>query len=259
MKKLKKEECSRLAPLFEGWQESLIWSVLQGCMGEAWTDHIEHPSWGRLRIGDFCFFAGEPQEEAVRDEKEPYLKEMLILVPQHEGWERCIEKVYGKENRIKPCIRYAIKKEPEVFEPKRLLTLAEQLPKGYEIRMIDEALYREILKLDWACDFCSNFQDYEEFQLHGLGAVALFQGEIVSGASSYTYYQGGIEVEIDTKPEHRRKGLALACAAALILKCLEKGLYPSWDAQNQASVAIAEKLGYHFDKEYKVYEAYRKK
>ena len=45
-----------------------------------------------------------------------------------------------------------------------------------------------------------------------------------------------------------------ACAAQLILKCLEKGWYPSWDAANLWSVALAEKLGYHRGEEYMIYE-----
>ena len=59
---------------------------------------------------------------------------------------------------------------------------------------------------------------------------------------------------MDTREDHRRKGLALCCAAQLILSCLEKGKYPSWDAANRASVALAEKLGYHFDREYPALE-----
>ena len=51
-----------------------------------------------------------------------------------------------------------------------------------------------------------------------------------------------------------RKGLAYACGAKLILECIKNGLYPSWDAQNKWSVALAEKLGYHFSHEYIAYE-----
>ena len=40
----------------------------------------------------------------------------------------------------------------------------------------------------------------------------------------------------------------------LILRCLDEGLYPSEDAQNMASVHLAEKLGYEFDHEYTAYE-----
>lgn len=77
---------------------------------------------------------------------------------------------------------------------------------------------------------------------------------MVSGASSYTVYRGGIEIEIDTRIDYRRQGLALACGAKLIMECLKRGLYPSWDAQNPGSVALSQKLGYHFDREYPVYE-----
>ena len=79
-------------------------------------------------------------------------------------------------------------------------------------------------------------------------------GRIVSGASSYTRYIEGIEIEVDTVTEELRKGLALVACAALILRCLDEGLYPSWDAQNMASVHLAEKLGYEFDHEYTAYE-----
>lgn len=82
----------------------------------------------------------------------------------------------------------------------------------------------------------------------------LKDGVIVSGASSYTSFSAGIEIEIDTMEAFRRKGLASACGAKLILECLKRGLYPSWDAHNKESLALAQKLGYRFANEYPVYE-----
>lgn len=79
-------------------------------------------------------------------------------------------------------------------------------------------------------------------------------GLIVSGASSYSRYLDGIEIEIDTREEYRRKGLAYICGAKLILECLKRNLYPSWDAHNPASIALAEKLGYHFSHAYQAVE-----
>lgn len=52
----------------------------------------------------------------------------------------------------------------------------------------------------------------------------------------------------------RRKHLATIACSALILNCLEEGLYPSWDAQNINSIHLAEKLGYEFNHEYVAYE-----
>ena len=59
---------------------------------------------------------------------------------------------------------------------------------------------------------------------------------------------------MDTVESERRKHLATIVCAALILRCLKEGLYPSWDAQNMNSVRLAEKLGYELDYEYTAYE-----
>ena len=65
---------------------------------------------------------------------------------------------------------------------------------------------------------------------------------------------GGIEIEVVTREDYRRKGLAYIGAARLLLECDKRGLYPNWDAANKMSVGLAEKLGYHFSHEYVVYK-----
>lgn len=54
--------------------------------------------------------------------------------------------------------------------------------------------------------------------------------------------------------ELKKIDLATVCCSALILNCLEEGLYPSWDAHNMNSVHLAQKLGYEFSHEYVAYE-----
>lgn len=106
----------------------------------------------------------------------------------------------------------------------------------------------------WANDLASQFKDYDAYSKLGIGVVILKDGELVAGASSYSRYKEGIKIEIDTKEEHRRKGLAYVCGAKLILECLERNLYPNWDAQNMWSVGLAEKSGYHYSHTYTAYE-----
>ena len=77
--------------------------------------------------------------------------------------------------------------------------------------------------------------------------------EIVSAASSYARSRDAIDIEIDTVKAERRRGLASAAAAGLILQCLDEGLYPAWDAANKMSVRLTEKLGYEFSREYVCY------
>ncbi len=248
---LKKHEMDKIVPFFEGWKETLIWSCLHGIMGSAWADIAEQPAAAQIITGDFCFFAGAPDIELVKNIPGDFSAQNILMVPPNDEWAALIETAY--KNRFNKFMRYAIKKEPGVFDRQKLNAYIEKLSPEYTIKMIDEEVFQKAGSQGWSKDLCSQFSGYKEFEMYGLGAVILHDGELVSGAASYTVYNGGIEIEIDTKPEYRRRGLALACASKLILECLDRNLYPSWDAANRESVALSEKLGYHFDREYVTY------
>lgn len=256
--KLQKGQMGAIAPLFEGWEESLIWSCLQGCMGEAWADNLAHPASARILLADFCYFAGEVNRELVEEDIKNQARDFVIMVPpldaSGEAWAKAIAQAYG--GNCKRVERYAIKKEPGIFNKAHLEGIVRGLEEGYEVKLIGQEIFAQTREQKWSMDFTSQFADYEDYRRRGLGAAVLVNGELVSGASSYTVYQEGIEVEIGTRQDYRRKGLASVCGARLILECMERGLYPSWDAQNLWSVGLAKKLGYHFDRAYPAYEVY---
>lgn len=241
-----------LRVLFDGWDETMVWSCLQGVMGRMYVDSVSRPESAMAILGDFCFFAGKPNEELVSFKPERCRQDFMIMTAAQSEWFSLIKKVYA--DRAKKVSRYAIKKEKDIFDKDRLQAFADQIGNVYAFRMIDQELYEVCLQQGWSRDLVSVYRDYDEYQRLGIGVVALKDELPVCGASSYSSYDGGIEIEIDTKKEYRRKGLATACGAKLILKCLDRGLYPSWDAQNLWSVGLAEKLGYHFDREYTAYE-----
>ena len=245
------KELRKIEYLFDGWNETLILSCLQGYMGNAWVDNTIAPKSAQIVLGDFCFFAGLPNEALLRNFPNGFTSNFIIMIPQNNKWAELIEQVY-KEKAIVET-RYAIKKEKGIFDIEKLEGLVERVSKDYEIKLIDKKLYYITLKNEWSKDFCYQFKNYKDFKERGLGVVALYNGELVSGSSSYAVYKGGIEIEIGTRIDFRRKGLATACGARLILECLKRNLYPSWDAQNKSSVALAQKLGYNFDKEYDSY------
>lgn len=130
----------------------------------------------------------------------------------------------------------------------------KKLPVGYELKRIDAEIYDQCPESPATADFVAAFESKEKYLQMGRGIVITKNGRIVSGASSYTRYKEGIEIEVDTIECERRKHLATIACSALILNCLEEGLYPSWDAQNIHSVHLAEKLGYKLDYEYIAYE-----
>ena len=87
------------------------------------------------------------------------------------------------------------------------------------------------------------------------GFVLLSGGELCAGTAAYARSRGGVEIEVDTRPDMRRRGLARCCAARYIAGCLERGLYPEWDAHTAVSAALAEGLGYSRRREYAAYLA----
>ena len=229
--------------LFAAWEAPMVRACLQGHMGRVCT--LGEDSALAL-IGDFCFLAGEPSPELLE------LTDAPILVPGNSGWERLIRERLG--GRAVPFTRYAVRRPPEGFDHGRLIGFVKALPQGFRIHPIGREFYSTLMEEEWARDLCGNFADEEDFLKRGLGFVVTQGGELpVAGASSYAVCDGAIEIEIDTRPDFRRLGLAAACGARLILECLHRGIYPGWDAHNERSLSLAEKLGYRLDHPYTAY------
>ncbi|MDO4460328.1 MAG: GNAT family N-acetyltransferase [Clostridia bacterium] len=240
------EDTKKVESLFEGWEETLIYSCLQKVMGKIYVDNLEEPESACAKIGDLAFFAGKPDENLIKES----INRFTIIVPQSDLWNVSIEKVFPE---AKKSVRYAIKKNT-VFDKEKLKAFASNIPDGYELSEINGEVYDKCFGNPVTEDFVSCFGSKENYLKLGRGVVLLKDGKIVAGASSYTRYNEGIEIEVDTEPEYRQKGLATIASAKLILNCLEEGLYPSWDAANMTSVRLAEKLGYEFSHEYTMYE-----
>ena len=239
-------DTQKVKHLFEGWNETMIYSCLQKVMGKILVTNPDSPVSAMATVGCFAFYAGVPDKELVMAKPDG----VTIMIPQNREWETCIEECFPEAKKV---IRYAIKKDTK-FDLSYLGSLVEKLPEGYELKDIDEKIHDMCMSNPVTTDFVSSFENKEKYLDFGRGVVILKSGRIVAGASSFTRYNEGIEIEVDTVEEERRKGLATVASAALILRCLEEGLYPSWDAQNMNSVRLAEKLGYEFDHEYTAYE-----
>lgn len=240
------DDTSKVKALFEGWEETLIYSCLQQVMGKIYVTDLENPKSAFAFVGCFGFFAGEPDRELVSNKPEGF----VIMVPQNAQWAALIEECFEDAKKV---TRYAIKKDTK-FDVDKLQKEIDKLPDGYELKKIDSEIYDKCLEKRETVDFVSAFDSKERYLQIGRGMVITKNDEIVSGASSYTRYNEGIEIEVDTVESERRKHLATVVCAALILDCLQEGLYPSWDAQNMNSVHLAEKLGYKFAREYMAYE-----
>ena len=236
----------KIKELFKDFSDTLVWSCLDGTMGEIYTNAEETSA--SAVIADFCFLAGEPDCELVKNVSKNY----VIMVPQNKQWEELIAQAWGR--KAQKFNRYATEKE-NTFDIEFLKSA--KLPIGYEIKQIDKTLFDYCKENDWCRDFVSQYDDFEQFEKLGLGFMIKKDDDFVSGASSYSAYKGGIEIQVDTRAGFRRQGLAFCACAQLILACLEKGLFPSRDAHNLTSLMLAQKLGYKFAHSYIAYEIKR--
>ena len=254
MIELLKEEIYNIRPLCMRREEDVVlWSCVEGNIGRVWVNDKNNATGAIVVAADFCFLLG-----SVEKNNDVMLTKVLsencrgkVIVTDVESWSSFIENQYP--NSFRRFKRFAFKKELSIFDKKQLNNFALSVEPEFQIVKMDESIYYKALEEAFTADFCSFFSSADEFLKHGIGYVIMHNDEIIAGASSYTYCEGNIEITIGTKVNHRRKGLALACAAKLILECLDRNIYPRWDAANLESVALAEKLGYHFKKEYEVY------
>lgn len=252
IRKLNRKQLPLVSSLFKGWNNTMICSCLEGQMGDAYA--ADQFSSAKLDIGDFCFFGGEADEELLYHKKRDYENKPKILVPQNQDWGRLIEQVYGEG--IISCKRYSFSLKEEGFSQEKLHRIVSGLNQNFTLTDIDSCcdVFDEVSRTPWAEDWISQFHGYEDYRKRGIGTALKYRGELAAGASSYTVYSGGIEIQIDTREDFRNQGLGKICGAALILRCLEQGRYPEWDADNEISARLARSLGYRQNGEYTVYK-----
>jgi GNAT superfamily N-acetyltransferase len=242
IRRIQPENRGNLASLFAEHRPSfLIDTVLEGHLGSAVADDERTPRVAQLAYADVIVLGGDPSHPMAQELVERLPVDKGIW-PAPEGWRDLLFRVHG-ENLV-PIERYSF--SGHQLDLGHLRSLEKQIPEGYQNRRIDLHLAR-LIDADSSLiseDHVHNFASPEDFVKRGIGFCILKGGRIVSGASSYAICNSGIEVQVNTHPDFRRKGLATTVSAALLVYCLERGIEAHWDAGNAASAKLAKKLGY---------------
>ncbi len=254
MIRVEKNEMNKIAHFFEGIQDSMVIACLQGYNGEAYVKSWEDPKAALIVSAEYSFFGGAPESSDAE-----YLVKNFFdvagtdastaIFPEHlPEWEQTL--MACKANNPESVPRFGIVQKDYDFDLEMLRDYAASLPDGYEMKDFDEDLYNQAMSEKWSEEFCEGFASAEEFLTRGFGVAAVKDGRLVGGISTQTVYDGGAELQLATHEDHRQKGIAAACAAAMIIKCKERGMRPCWDAANLISKRIALKLGYEYKGEY---------
>ncbi|MEZ4628041.1 MAG: GNAT family N-acetyltransferase [Eubacteriales bacterium] len=90
---------------------------------------------------------------------------------------------------------------------KRCKRISRNCRKDMNLKMFDAAIYEQAISESWSSSFIGCFNDTADFLARGVGVAALYEGELVAGATSYSVYTGGFEIEIITHRDHREKDL----------------------------------------------------
>ncbi|MBQ7249970.1 MAG: GNAT family N-acetyltransferase [Bacilli bacterium] len=243
---LKKEEYWKVEKLFGDWPFP-YWPL---CLNQKIRIYVDDPVSPKSAIGclgGWYYCAGKPNKALIIRKQ----KEWFGLFPQNKEWERLIKQCFPEAGKD---TRFALKHDAN-FDRDKLQAMVDALPEGYELKFIDSKTYDLCKKVEdeELEDLIGWFDSKKQFLEHGIGYAVVKDGKVVGGASAAYRFPKAIDIEVDVDKRHRRKGLASAASAKLILDCLDRGWKPTWDAANVKSVHLSEKLGYTFDHKYHCY------
>lgn len=242
-----------IAPICAGSREIPVQSAAQGLMGRVWTDDLDAPSDCLILFSGFSYLLGiPPKGESALSLLRLIRTECAdtFIMPGSEQWTVWLEQNLDCSYRI--LTRYAMKSG--TFDEEKLQKYASSLPQGYVLKKPDRYLLKKLAREDWSRPFAACYETEDQFLKQAIAYIVLHGRDPVSGCTSFCYAAGVHDIEIATKPDFRRKGLALCAASAFILDCLGRKLRPSWDASGLHSVALAEKLGFETEREYPVFQ-----
>jgi GNAT superfamily N-acetyltransferase len=223
----------------------LVHGVLAGVSGSACVDDREHPNVAYLRADGFVLFAGDPVHPAATVMVQSMPRGSTLIGPTVE-WEQVICQIWGDDPLVKRRVAFG----PGRWDRAQLATFARDLPPGYLLKhiTIDDAPRFAQLSRSLAI----NPNTDEASLIGGIGFGIEYAGQFVSGCAGWPE-AGMLEIEVQTHPEHRQRGLATSAAAALIAYCLDHQIEPCWDAANAMSAGLGTKLGFTNPQSYNAY------
>ena len=230
-----------LAGLFANHQRvrMVVEAILEGRFGVALADSEEEPSLAQLRLMTmFHVFGGDAEHPLAREALGSLQKGIVLLAS--DDWRELLFEIHG--GRIMAQPRTAL--SSATLDVERLRALARRVPPGFQVQRIDADMARRMSgELEDQVTLHA-FRSPEDFAERGIGFATLYGERIVCVATSFVVCSRGIEIQIVTHADFRRRGLATATSAALMAHCLEHDLEPEWDADNPESLKLAQKLGY---------------
>lgn len=125
------------------------------------------------------------------------------------------------------------------------------VPVGCELRRLDQSLLKQIVGRNLLIHIYGSVQEALKW---GYGLCLIQDGDILCETFAGPAANSLIEIGVETHPHNMRKGYGTLTCAYLIHEMERQGYLTYWNCakQNQASIALARKLGYRTEKEYRL-------
>ena len=234
------ENRADLAPLYSGleWPETMIDACLEGVVGTVTADAADQPAVAALHVQEFHVLGG--------DATSPIAAVLVDSLPRAHfavgdaGWYDLVRERRGPG--VESC--YWVPFDNSKLDPAHLEPLATVAHADYEIRPLDGELLTRLKSDPETGVPPQGFRSDDDFLERGFAFCALREGRVVSAAGTFTRSRHCVEIQINTHGDHQRRGLATALCAVFVLRCLNEGLSPQWNAANKRSENLAAKLGF---------------
>lgn len=229
-------------------QARRCFAVLDGVTnaGKILSDDPANPTWGVVwEAGDGAtFFVGQLDRATVAEVVAYLRKENDVLVGL---W------LDDPRQDLLPPDPYYDGRTLEFYDRPIGRGLDEYLrgvPEGYQICRLDRDL---IMRTEWGPDDVRFAGGLEAWEKNCFGFCLMHGDDILCEATAGPPALGLREPGVFTKAAHRGKGYATMTVACLIkeIEALGDATYWNCAKQNVASAAVARKLGYRVEKEYR--------
>ena len=180
---------------------------------------------------NFTFIFGTPDKDEIQEIHDLIIAEKLKFMCDDITLAKDIFSLGGLEFIPRDVYKYLSDTAPAV-----------DLPEGYSLRTIDRELF-SMIKGDVPPTLY--WDDFEQYSKNGMGRCVMFGSEPAAWAFSSAVSSDECDIGIETVSAHRKRGVALAAAAAMVNDILPDKR-PTWicHRSNIGSARTAERLGF---------------
>jgi RimJ/RimL family protein N-acetyltransferase len=210
------------------------------------------------------YLVGDEKNTAFLSELNPYIDEHLAkrmhelridwfeICGNREAWDKVIESIF-RERKLSQSFQCIYKLDTHHYE-----SASHSVEVDCEVRKVDRNMFfgSELHNNEFVLSKIKQFWDsLGMFLERGRGYVVVCREEAASICFSAFVAGNTHAIDVETKEGYRRRGFAEIMAREFVKECIKRGLRPHWECmkENVASIALAEKLGFEKNAEYKLY------